>query len=79
MHVHMFTFTGDYVEMANFTACEHRKCVSLSIVDDSIVERVESFYITLERTPDLNERINFDLAAVQGVVNIIDDDGENNT
>ena len=72
----MFTFTGDYVEMVVFTACEHRKCVSVPIVDDSIVERLEPFYITLEKTPDLSEKINFDPAAVHGVVNIVEDDGE---
>ena len=72
----MFTLTGDYIEMAKFTACQHRKCVSLPIVDDGIVERVESFYIALERTSDLDETIILNETAVHGVVNIIDDDGE---
>ena len=48
----------------------------MPIMDDNIVERVESFNITLERTPDLSEMIILNATAVHGVVNIVDDDGE---
>ena len=72
-------FAADYVttsKILNFTAGQHSKCVSLSIMDDTIAEREESFYVTLERTPDLDDRIILDPAAVRGLVEIVDDDGE---
>ena len=72
-------FAADYVttsKILNFTAGEHSKCVSLSIMDDNIAERVESFYVTLERTSDLDDRITLDPAAVHGLIQIVDDDGK---
>ena len=59
-----------------FTGGEHIVCVLLLIMDDNIAERVESFYVTLERTPDLDDRITLDPAAVHALVEIVDDDGE---
>ena len=58
-----------------FEACQRRRCVNVTIVDDEVLEReVESFTVTLERTPGLNNRIT--LNPVDGVVEITDDDGE---
>ena len=57
-----------------FYACTTRVCGALSIVDDDISERMESFYLTLERTSNLNSRVI--LNAKIGVVMIIDDDGK---
>ena len=57
-----------------FDACMARVCEDLSIVDDNISERTESFYLTLERTSDLDSRIM--LNPMDGEVTIIDDDGK---
>ena len=47
--------------------------MDVSIVDDVVQENVESFNISLKRTPDLDSRIV--LHPVNGVVEITDDDG----
>ena len=56
-----------------FAACQMRSCVNVTVVDDVILENVESFDLILERTPDLNSRITLD--SVNGVVEITDNDG----
>ena len=59
MHGEIFfsiVFPTDYDEISvvfMFEACMTRVCEALSIVDD-ISERTESFYLTLERTNDLD-------------------------
>ena len=57
-----------------FEACERRRCVNVTIVNDDVLEMTESFHVTLERTPGLDMRIRLD--QVDGVVEITDDDGE---
>ena len=57
-----------------FDACTTRVCETLSIVDDNISERIELFYLTLERTSDLDSRII--LNPRDGAVTIVDDDGK---
>ena len=57
-----------------FAACEKRRCVNVTIVDDTIVEPCEIFYVTLERVPDLNSRIS--LSSMDAMIEIIDDDGK---
>ena len=57
-----------------FEACQKRSCVTVTIVDDDILEMTESFDVTLERTPGLDSRIT--LRPVDGVVEITDEDGE---
>ena len=39
-----------------FDACQMRNCVDVTIVDDLILENVESFDLYLERTSDLDSR-----------------------
>ena len=56
-----------------FGACDTRQCYQIHIVDDMMVELTESFFITLERTSDLNSRIT--LNPVDGRVEITDTDG----
>ena len=66
----------DYVDfhtILSFDSCQRRSCVNVSIVDDGTLELMESFSITLERTPGLDDRI--DLDPVDGVVEITDNDG----
>ena len=57
-----------------FAVCEIRSCVDVSIVDDMILEKPESFNVTLKRTPDLDSKIILD--PVSGVVEITDNDGK---
>ena len=56
-----------------FAACQMRSCVDVSIVDDVVQENVESFNISMKRTPDLDSRIV--LHPANGVVKITDNDG----
>ena len=63
----------DYLRLSNilsFAACEIRRCVSVTIVDDLVAEPNEFFHYTLERTPGLDSRIS--LAPVDGRVEIVD-------
>ena len=60
--------------MHRFSANQRRLCVTISIVDDMVVEQRESFSITLERTPDLNSRIT--LSSDSAEVVIPNNDGE---
>ena len=56
----------------NSNSCQS-KCVSVTILDDNVIETTESFYVTLARSPDLDSRIR--LTPVYGVIEIDDDDG----
>ena len=47
--------------------------MSVSILDDDVIETTESFYVTLARSSDLDGRIR--LTPVYGVIEIDDDDG----
>ena len=40
-----------------FAACQRRSCVDVPIVDDAVLENMESFFVTLNKTPSLNTRI----------------------
>ena len=68
----------DYIGLSTilmFEACQRRRCVNVTIVDDEVLEReVESFTVTLQRTTGLNNRIT--LNPVDGVVEITDNDGK---
>ena len=73
----MFTVApSDYVALSTiliFAPCETQRCVDVAIVDDMIAEQMESFVVTLQRTPDLDSRITFNRAA--GAIEIINNDG----
>ena len=56
-----------------FDTCETRKCTNIAIANDDIPEGTESFTITLERTPGLDDRITLD--PVDGEIQISDRDG----
>ena len=43
-----------------FKSCEKRQCTNITIMNDVLVESTESFFVTLERTPDLDTRITLD-------------------
>ena len=54
-------------------ACETMVCVDIDIINDQTAEKIESFTVTLGRTPSLDSRIT--LVDVEGLVIINDDDG----
>ena len=56
-----------------FDSCEMQSCTNITIVDDMVLELLESFSVTLERTPGLDDRITLD--PIDGVVEINDNDG----
>ena len=66
----------DYLELnsiLSFAACEIRRCVNVTIVDDFVDEPVEVFDYKLERTISLDPRIFLD--PVDGQIFITDNDG----
>ncbi|CAI8015468.1 hypothetical protein GBAR_LOCUS9583, partial [Geodia barretti] len=56
-----------------FDTCETRKCTNIAIANDDIPEGTESFNVTLEGTPGLDDRITLD--PVDGEIQISDRDG----
>ena len=67
--------TMDYggVDMIlTFGACEIKRCVNISIVDDTFREINEVFTYSLRRTTSLNSRIS--LESVDGGIIIADND-----
>ena len=59
--------------IVTFGACETRRCVNITIVNDMQSESDEVFDVTLERTTDLSDRIT--LNPLDGSVKIRNDDG----
>ena len=57
-----------------FAACETRRCVNVTIVDDIIVEPCEMFDVTLERIASVYSRIS--LSSMTTMIEIINDDGK---
>ena len=53
-----------------FRKCDRRSCVNISVVDDSELERGDSFNVTLERTIGLDKKIT--LNPVVGGIEITD-------
>ena len=43
-----------------FDTCDTQKCTVIHIVDDMTSEKIESFFVTLERTSGLDNRIVLD-------------------
>ena len=61
----------------SFEKCERLVCVSITIINDLMVEKTEeSFNVTLTRTADLDRRIKLNPLQVDGVVKITDNDGK---
>ena len=57
-----------------FSANVNKSCVIIPIVNDLVVEQVESFEVTLERTPGLDEMIS--IYQDRADIIIPNDDGE---
>ena len=43
-----------------FDICEPQQCTDITIINDTVPESIESFFINLQRTPDLDPRITLD-------------------
>ena len=70
----------DYVPLDStitFGACENRKCVNISIIDDQKVEKAEYFHIKLLRSPGLREGVIFN--QIDGQIWIYSQDSKNPT
>ena len=57
----------------NFNTCDTQRCTEIPIENDTIVELTESFFVTLGRTPGLDDRITLD--PHDGEIEITDNDG----
>ena len=60
-----------------FDSCTERSCASVNIVDDLILENIESFFASLTRSTGLDIRITLD--PVNAEIEITDDDGTRTT
>ena len=69
---------GAVSTIMTFTACERRRCVDITIVNDTEGEPDETFDITLQRNPGLTGRITLDpmdgIITISGEMNTISDD-----
>ena len=63
-----------FVLVLPFAPCDKRICVDVPIVDDEIVENVDTFEVSLQRPPGLDSRIT--LSPVDGIIDISDNDGK---
>ena len=70
----------DYIPVENgiltFTPEDNNPCIPVIIFDECRVEQNESFFVTLERTPGLNDRVIIDPCKSEGEVVIGNDDGK---
>ena len=64
---------GAVNDTLSFEACDIRRCVNVTIINDEVLEGVESLDVTLERTPGLDNKIT--VMPVDGEIIITDDDG----
>ena len=60
--------------IVTFEKCSREACEYIIIIDDRMVERDETLYVTLGRTSDLDERIR--LHPTEQRVKILNDDGD---
>ena len=59
-----------------FDTCQRRSCVDVVIVNDAVLENMELFTVTLERTSGVDHTI--ELNPVDGQIEITDNDGVQN-
>ena len=57
-----------------FEECMKRKCVTITITEDQTYEFDESFTFHLNSSTNVSSHFNF--GSVEGVIHIIDNDGE---
>ena len=59
--------------LLTFESCSTRQCIDITIVNDSVKEGIESFFVRLQRTSDLDPRIT--LNTTSAVVEITEPTG----
>ena len=67
----------DYIpveRILTFKPCDRRRCVNITILDDTQVEIDEIFYVNLERTIGLDRVIRLD--PIEGIIQIEENDCE---
>ena len=64
---------GALSTIVTFGECDTCQCVDITIVDDGVLENVESFFVSLESTPGLDSRIT--LNPTRAEVQITDNEG----
>ena len=72
-------FSGDHLGMSAdlvFAPCDSEMCHTIPINDDMIVEQLESFFVTLTRPEDLDNRIMLHSGFTNKEVTIIDNDSK---
>ena len=75
-------FSGDHLGMSAdlvFAPCDSERCHKIPINDDMIVEQPESFFVTLERSDGLDDRIRLHRDFTNKEVTILDNDSKWNT
>ena len=60
-------------EVVMFDSCDVENCINITIVDDLILENIESFTVTLQEAPGHDERIELDPTNADIIIN--DNDG----
>ena len=64
---------GNLSTIVMFEECDTQQCVDITIVDDEVLENVESFFVNLSRSPGLDSRIRLNPTGAE--IEIIDNDG----
>ena len=63
-------------EVLTFQPMNPNSCVNVTLIDTLALERSESFFVTLQRPDNLDERITINTARDETEVYIFDNDGE---
>ena len=64
---------GTVTRLFMLDSCKTRQCIEITVRNDAVLENMESFFVNLLQTADLDSRINLYPAVT--VIEIIDDDG----
>ena len=64
--------SGDLV----FPTCISERCIRIPIIDDMMVEQRESFFVSLQKPDEVDNRIKIDRDSARKEVIILDNDGK---
>ena len=59
---------GALSTIVTFGECDTRQCVDITIVNDGVLENVESFFVNLESTPGLDSRITLNPVRAEAII-----------
>ena len=65
----------DFVMRAIFPACENRLCIPITINDDHLVEKAESFNITVEKYSGIGNELTIEPSEGRIIIKDTDIDG----